>query len=357
MLEEARTETGLRSDEAASFASTVEREKQERTLALLGQDKEPENMESEATKFLKSIPAAFWVTTWLALNIFLTLINKAIFQFGGFTFPITLSALHMLVSTIFSNIVLHQLKWFPVIPWDTKLRKTIVYFSFIFSFNIILGNFSLRLASVSFVQVVRSIIPGVTMGLSIFMLARTYSLAVSLTMVPICVGMMLTVKGEVNFTFLGFFVTIAGCVLSALKVVVCSKFLSGTYSLHPIDLLDKTTPYAFLTMLPFIYMLEFENMAATFEQWGNLNVTFMLLLSSTTAFLLNVTNFFTNQTTSPLVLSVSGNVKQCLSIVISIIMFQDPINWINATGIVITILGTFAFNMIRYKERMASQKD
>ena len=76
MLEEAKTETGLRSDEAASFASTVEREKQERTLALLGQDKEPENMESEATKFLKSIPAAFWVTTWVCFIVMARIVER-----------------------------------------------------------------------------------------------------------------------------------------------------------------------------------------------------------------------------------------------------------------------------------------
>ena len=48
-------------------------------------------------------------------------------------------------------------------------------FSLLFLSNIVVGNASLRFISVSFVQIVRSIIPGVTMVLSYVLLKKTYA--------------------------------------------------------------------------------------------------------------------------------------------------------------------------------------
>jgi hypothetical protein len=43
-----------------------------------------------------------WLFVWFSLNIVLTLMNKSFFQFYDFTFPITLSLIHMICSTALS---------------------------------------------------------------------------------------------------------------------------------------------------------------------------------------------------------------------------------------------------------------
>lgn len=302
--------------------------------------------------YLKSIPSIFWVSTWVVLNVVLTLVNKAVFYYGNFTFPVTLSAIHMIVSTIFTFFCVRLLRWFPRAKLDESGDRMMMLFSVLFCSNIVFGNFSLQHGSVSLVQVIRATIPGMTMILSIFILGKRYSTATTLTMVPICVGMMLTVKGEVQLNVLGLSYSFIGSFLSALKVVCCNKFLVGNFSMHPIDLLDKTTGYAFVQLLFFIWYLgEYD---AIVENWDNLVwdpfVLTLVFGSALVAFLLNVTNFFTNQTTSPLILSVSGNIKQCVSILVGIVLFNEVIGFLNATGITITILGTILFNVVRLRE-------
>jgi len=50
--------------------------------------------------------------------------------------------------------------------------------------------------------------------------------------------------------------TAAGTVLSALKVVICNKFLHGAYELHPLDLLARISPLAFVQTAVMVWLLE-----------------------------------------------------------------------------------------------------
>ena len=57
------------------------------------------------------------------------------------------------------------------------------------------------------------------------------------------------------------------------------------------------------------------------------------------AFLLNYISFTTNKKTSPLTMTVAANLKQCLSIVLGVWVFQLQVGWVNALGIVIALGG------------------
>ena len=48
----------------------------------------------------------FWLTCWFLLNIGLTLMNKSLFQFGKFNFPLALSLVHMIFSSGMSRLTL-----------------------------------------------------------------------------------------------------------------------------------------------------------------------------------------------------------------------------------------------------------
>jgi hypothetical protein len=81
-----------------------------------------------------SVSGAKWLMGWLALNVSLTLLNKAVFSFGAFHFPLTLSALHMLITGALSWACVHHLKLFPYNPnIDQRGQVYLWLFSFIFS--------------------------------------------------------------------------------------------------------------------------------------------------------------------------------------------------------------------------------
>jgi len=58
----------------------------------------------------------------------------------------------------------------------------------------------------------------------------------------------------------------------------------------------------------------------------------ILLLNGIIAFALNVISFTANKKTGALTMTVAANVKQILTIVLSIIFFHLTVTWMNALG-------------------------
>lgn len=100
-----------------------------------------------------------WISIWLVLNLVLTITNKAFFQLWGFPFPIILSAMHVTITAILSYAT-SVLLGIPGKKLKSMDHLYVFLFSVLFTMNIMVGNLAVNFATVSLVQVVRSIIPG-----------------------------------------------------------------------------------------------------------------------------------------------------------------------------------------------------
>merc|ERR1712107_107550 len=77
---------------------------------------------------------------------------------------------------------------------------------------------------------------------------------------------------------------------------------------------------------------------------GVSNVVFLLVTSGFNACLLNVSNFLVTSYTSALTLQVLGNVKSCMSIGISVLIFRNYMSWAQAFGVAICLCGVWLYN-------------
>ncbi|KAI8384544.1 uncharacterized protein BYT42DRAFT_493028 [Radiomyces spectabilis] len=247
-----------------------------------------------------------WLALYFFLNLALTLYNKVIMSIFRFPFPWTLTAIHTLCGAIGSFIF-----WKCGIFTPAKLgqRENIVMllFSVLYTINIAISNVSLNLVSVPFHQVVRAMTPVFTIMLSVMFLSKTYSPKIYISLLPVIAGVGFATFGDYNYTGMGFFLTVLGTVLAAVKTVVTNRVQVGRLKLHPLDLLLRMSPLAFVQTLVYSYATgEMEQVNVFFDESFSMSLFWVLLVNGIFAFFLNVVSFTANKKTSALTMTVAG---------------------------------------------------
>lgn len=301
---------------------------------------------------------AFWLIIWTANNIFVTLINKMAFAHVDFNYPYALSAVHMACNSVGAMLYLHYHSATVKTKVLSPQGQRLVYaFSLLFAANIAVGNNSLRYVSVNFNQVMRSLVPGVTMMLGMLWLNKSFSFARKSAVVPIMMGVAMACFGELRYTWLGFAVTVLCVILAALKVVLSGELLTGDLKLHPVDMLGRMAPLS-LGWIGICCVASGE-LTAISARWDELSQGYALpvvLISGVASFSLNICSLFANKLTSPLTLTITANVKQVLMIAISTMIFNTPITFWNGLGIVVVLIGSARYSYVSYFESQVIQQ-
>lgn len=255
----------------------------------------------------------------------------------------------MICNSIGAFIFVHVYRGIHRKPLNRSQQWLMLNFSLIFVSNIIFGNWSLGLVSISFNQIMRALVPSVVVGLSIVILGKTYSYKRKAALLPVACGVYLACTGDNSCTFLGFLITLAAVLFAGLKAVLSSKFLTGDLKLHPVDLILHQAPLSALWCLLAIQLTEEKNVL--YERRHELPaLSVWYIITGIISFLLNITSFYANQVTSPVTLCVCGNVKQVFVITLSLILSNEPISIRKMIGIGIVTLGGAMYAYISAKE-------
>ncbi|KAL1925749.1 uncharacterized protein VTP21DRAFT_632 [Calcarisporiella thermophila] len=299
-------------------------------------------------------PSYNWLVLYFVLNLFLTIYNKIVMQLFDFGFPWTLTGIHTLFGT-FGAVACLKLGYFRPTKLGDRESLIMLVFSVLYTINIAISNVSLNLVTVPFHQVVRAITPLFTILLSIVFLKKSYSVVIYISLIPVVLGVAFATFGDYNFTPMGFFLTVLGTILAALKTVIANRVQVGRFKLHPLDLLLRMSPLAFLQTM--VYAQLTGELADLFTFFRELDfhsaylLVGVLLANGFIAFFLNIVSFTANKRTSALTMTVAANVKQVLTIVLSVLIFNLRISGMNGVGILLTLIGGAWYTNIELKER------
>ena len=204
------------------------------------------------------------------------------------------------------------------------------------------------MVSVPFHQIMRSTSPIFAILIYRFFYGRTYSQATYISLIPVIFGVGLATCGDIYFTAIGFSLTLLGVVLSALKTVMSNRIMTGSLALPALEILLRMSPLAALQSLSYAFAT---GEVSEFNAWvaeGNLTFSYTsaLLGNGLLAFFLNVSSFQTNKLAGALTMTVCANLKQCLTVLLGILLFDVKVGVWNGAGMLVTLVGAAIYSKV-----------
>ncbi|XP_062005424.1 UDP-URONIC ACID TRANSPORTER 1 isoform X1 [Rosa rugosa] len=301
------------------------------------------------------------VILWYSSNIGVLLLNKFLLSNYGFRFPIFLTMCHMSACAILSYVSIVFLK---IVPLQTLKSRSqfvkIATLGIVFCGSVVGGNISLRYLAVSFNQAVGATTPFFTALFAYLATLKREAWVTYAALVPVVTGVVIASgeflgswQGEPSFHFFGFVMCISATAARAFKSVLQGILLSSDgEKLNSMNLLLYMSPIAILVLLPAALIMEPNVVEVTLSLGREHKFMWLLLLvNSVMAYSANLTNFLVTKHTSALTLQVLGNAKGAVAVVISILLFKNPVTVIGIGGYMITVMGVVAYGEAKRRFR------
>ncbi|KAJ2453132.1 hypothetical protein EV183_002472 [Coemansia sp. RSA 2336] len=285
-----------------------------------------------------------------------------VLQWYQFGFPWLVTAVHSLGGIIGMRLLAYTGHFTPVYL-DYNQKRLLWIFSALYTVNIAVSNVSLHYVSVPLHQVVRGTVPVFTVMISLVWKTAPegYSWRVYASLVPVVLGVGLSTYGDYySFTIVGFLLTLLGTILAATKTVVTNTILVGGYQLKlsALDLLYQLSPLAFVQTIGWAVLTgelfdawEYAQQIRSDSDSNRMRALIAALVANgAIAFVLNISSFTASKNTSALAMTVAGNVKVVLAVVVGCMMFQVTLSPLSTLGVVLTICGGAAYSAVKFSE-------
>ncbi|EPS66893.1 plastidic phosphate translocator-like protein2, partial [Genlisea aurea] len=294
------------------------------------------------------------VASWFSSNIGVLLLNKYLLSNYGFKYPIFMTLCHMTACSLLSYIAI---VWIKIVRLQTiKSRKQfmkIAALSAIFCFSVVSGNVSLRYLPVSFNQAIGATTPFFTAIFAYFITFKKEAFLTYITLVPVVAGVIIATGGEPSFHLFGFIICIGATAARALKSVVQGILLSEEgEKLNSMNLLLYMAPTAVVLLVPATVVMEDNAVGIALAlARKDSGIIWLLLFNSALAFFVNLTNFLVTKQTSALTLQVLGNAKGAVAVVVSILIFRNPVTVTGIFGYSITVTGVVLYSEAKKRSK------
>ncbi|CAF1935665.1 unnamed protein product [Brassica napus] len=253
---------------------------------------------------------------------------------------------HMSACAILSYLSIVFLKLVPLQHLKSRSQfMKVSTLSIVFCASVVGGNVSLRYLPVSFNQAVGATTPFFTALFAYLMTFKREAWITYGALVPVVTGVVIASGGEPGFHWFGFIMCISATAARAFKSVLQGILLSSEgEKLNSMNLMLYMSPIAVIALLPVTIVMEPDVMSVTLSLARQHKYMWVLLLvNSVMAYSANLLNFLVTKHTSALTLQVLGNAKGVVAVVISVLLFRNPVTVMGIGGYSITVLGVVAY--------------
>ena len=277
------------------------------------------------TPILHALPAlGLWcLTSWMMI-----ITNKMLFD-GPFRFPLTLMVCHTGTAVVATSFM-RSMGWLSIPSAVTEsytfVLRVIGPIGIGFAASVGLSNLAAAELSVPFAQMLKAMNPLLVLIITAVAGLEVLTSSLITVVISLGVGVILTATGELRFSALGVAMQTISCFAESLRMVLTQrllqKHLAGTSTLVALHLYATV---AFLALLPIAFYLEplgFSALVTSRTQLG------LAAASSAVAFALNLATMRLVALTSGMTITVAGQFKDAVLVILSVIIFAVPLTTI-----------------------------
>jgi len=221
-----------------------------------------------------------------------------------------------------------------------------------FSLSVGAGNLSLKYIYPSFNQMLSSIAPLMTVLVSVVMSGKRFNKWTWASMPVICGGLLVCGAEEVNFDVIGAACAVVATVLRAVRSVMQEQLLDAKEKdMDAVSQLYYMAPYAlgFLVSMslafegsdPIMFLYPYRDGVPT---TGVPQLLVLLVFSGVNACFLNLAGNLITAHMGAVMLNILGNLRGCVSIILSVAIFQNPLTPVQMVGVVVCLFGVWIYN-------------
>ncbi|KAF7995082.1 hypothetical protein HCN44_004554 [Aphidius gifuensis] len=290
----------------------------------------------------KNLKIIFNLVLNIIFSITIVLLNKWIYRNIGFP-NITLSMIHFLVT--FLGLVICEK--FDIFCIKDVAIKEMIPIAVSFCGFVVLSNLSLAHNTVGTYQVAKMLTTPCVIFLQILFYKKSFSLLVKLTLLPIIFGVIINFYYDIQFNITGtIYATLGVLITSLYQVWVNRKQME--LQMDPMQLLYYQAPLSAALLLVLVPIVEPVQQTIT-HSWSYMDIL-MVLSSSVVSFFVNLTSYWIIGHTSPLTYNMVGHGKFCLLIIGGSIMFNESLEFNQAIGITLTLIGIVLYAHVKMKD-------
>mmetsp|Transcript_11121 Transcript_11121/g.25494 ORF Transcript_11121/g.25494 Transcript_11121/m.25494 type:complete len:383 (-) Transcript_11121:141-1289(-) len=307
---------------------------------------------------------------YIAMSTGMIAFNKYLMHEGRFPYATAMTAIQMAFCTVLS-LVLYAVKpsLFPSLAAaDTvkqglhrrqMLLRAAVPIAALYGFQLALSNTAYLHSSVAFLQMMKESNVVWCYIFSVLVALEKFSWLKVGVIAMIMFATMLTVEGELKFSWQGFATQASSQIFESWKIVLQALLLTSTgFRLDPLSYVLVVTPLCFITIVTIMAfllvhptdLLALPSRGTLFEWWP------LLFANALLAFGLNVVIAVFVQMTSGMSFVLSGILKDTTIVLSSVLLFGSPLSGVQAVGFTLQLGLIFAWSRNAAQQQQQQQQ-